>query len=135
MSNAVMGIGAIILVLGLIGLFGWIAAFNEISGTLETMKTGESAARAVSPLVGWIPFVGGAASGIADSTANALNALRTTITMYFYYNIMLNIAIMLCGFGLIFVGKEIGAKENKIEKIRSYLKKQKDEKEDDKKKT
>ncbi len=45
--------------------------------------------------------------------------------MYFYYNMMLNFAIMLCGVGLACVGKDLGTKEAKVQKIRKYLKKEK----------
>ena len=123
MSNITTALGVLVLMIGLLGIFGWIYAYTQISDGLSTLAQAESAARGVSS----IPFIGGLVSSVTTPTADIISSIRTSITMFFFYNILLNVALIFSGIGLISIGRDMSHMNSRVTKIRKYLLKKKEE--------
>ena len=125
MSNMTTIMGVIVLIIGVLGVFGWVYAYMQISNDLLTLAQAESATRSASS----IPFIGGLISGITTPTADVIYSIRTTITLFFFYNILVNIALVFGGIGLVSIGRNILYVNSSVTKIRKYLLKKKEENE------
>ncbi|RLJ02540.1 MAG: hypothetical protein DRP10_00950 [Candidatus Aenigmatarchaeota archaeon] len=123
MSNITTALGVLVLTIGLLGIFGWIYAYTQISSGLSTLAQAELTARSASS----IPFIGVLVSSVTVPTADIISSIRTSITMFFFYNILLNIALIFSGIGLISVGRDTSYMTSRVRKIRKYLLKKKEE--------
>lgn len=122
MSRLVMGIGFIVLIIGTIGLFGWIYTYMHISSSLSTLSQIEGATKGLSSL----PLIGSMVNSVTTPAINLISSIRTSITLFFYYNILVNMALVLNGIALIASGHNESYTYYRIEKIRNYLSKQKE---------
>lgn len=128
MSNATTIMGVLVMVIGVIGLFSWFNVYSQASGVLSTLSTVEQGAKTVQQ-VSNIPIIGGfltPISGMAGATEQAAGSLRTGITMFLVYNILMNVALILIGMGLISVGMRTTKLANKLKDTREYLRRQRE---------
>lgn len=126
--------GILVLVIGIFGIISWFNVYAQASGMISTLSSVEQTAGGISEATGafgWIPFIGGAAQGISGATGavgQVAVTLRTTIQMFVFYNILLNVALTFIGIGLIDTGMGTSKITKAVRKTREYLRKERGEK-------
>lgn len=123
MTNTTTIMGILVLMIGVLGIFGCTYVYMQISEDLSTLETGESVARTLSS----IPLIGDWVSDVTTPTADAIYSIRTSIRLFFFSNILLNIALIFSGAGLISIGRDMSYMDYEVTKIRKYLLKEKEE--------
>ncbi len=102
MSKAVTIIGVIILLIGLVGIGGWIYAYNQVSGIMELLPTGEQMSESMSGLDSLLPSLG----GMVSVFGSFLSQIKVALAGFFSFNIVINVAMVLNGIALVILGKK-----------------------------
>lgn len=102
MSKAVTIIGVIILLIGIVGIGGWLYAYNQVSGIMDLLPTAEQMSESMSGLDSLLPSIGGMVSGFGSF----ISQIRIALAGFFSFNIVLNVAMVLNGIALIILGKK-----------------------------
>jgi len=134
MGKTISVLGALVLLIGVIGLVQWIYVYTQASSPLSGLAGIEENVRGVESIgksISWIPFIGqigGTAGEMAGYTADTINSIRTMITVYILSNMLMNGGLVLTGIALINIGNRTDKITTAVKKTRLYLKKQKDKK-------
>ena len=102
MANFPLIIGIIVLLLGLVGLAGWLVAgqyIGEILGSLDELGKSLEQVDEIAKDIGLD-------LGVAETLSETVGLVALAITLFFYYNLMLNIALLLSGIALVLLSRK-----------------------------
>lgn len=134
MTNVVTILGILVLIIGILGFVGWVDVYQRISGTIDTLNSISSGAQQTAGFFGlfkWVPIIGGGANSISQATAaiaNAVGTLAAAITLYLWYNLLLNVALILTGIALIDIGISNKKLKSSVKDTRDYLRQEREKK-------
>lgn len=132
--NIVTVMGVLVLFIGIVGLIGWMDVYSRLNGTLSTISSYGQTATGISKAVGywsWLPFIGGGAaaiSGVTGAVGQALTGFAQVITLYLFYNLFLNVALIFVGIALVDIGMGHQKLKNVVKDTRDYLRQEREKK-------
>src|SRR4030042_3938905 len=111
MTSITMVMGILVLVIGVIGLVGVIYVYSQLQTPLNQLAGVELGINTISGSLGLlIPQI----NTVLEPISGTINTIRTSITMFIYYNIIINFAVIFTGIGLISIGRSGKYHEEKI---------------------
>jgi len=134
MTHLVTVLGILVVLIGIIGLVGWVDVYSRLNGTLSTINSYGQTATGISKTANawsWLPIIGGGLStisGVSGAVGDALTGFANVISLYLFYNLFLNVALIFIGIALIDIGMGHQKLKNVVKDTRDYLRQEREKK-------